>query len=114
MHENLELTCHYLYEGVHITVAYDEHGKAEQITIDGLKHRTVRIWRFLNGLIPGGEHLANCRYISYSSGGGTAHACLYQGKSNMIVAQFLTPNDPLYGGLVAYDFAGYRDIERQG
>lgn len=109
--EILDITCHYLYRGVQVTVSFNQHGRAEQIITDGKPHSSVAVWSFLLSLVPAGSRQLSCRFVSPSSGGGTAHACLYQGPSAVIVAYFPHPHDPDFGGIVTSDYAAYRDIE---
>ncbi|MGI8827355.1 MAG: hypothetical protein ACR2JC_17275 [Chloroflexota bacterium] len=110
--ENLAVSCTYVYRGIHVVVTYDQRHFAEQFQTDGSRHRGIDIWTFLNGLVPHASRRLSCRYVPHSTGGGTAHACLYrQKKRDMIVAYFLHPADEDYGGLVTYDFEEYKDIQ---
>ncbi|GAC1323023.1 MAG: hypothetical protein NVS2B16_06780 [Chloroflexota bacterium] len=109
--ENLALSCHYLYRGIRIVATFNDHHTAEQFQTDGKTHRNVDVWRFLNLLVPRGSRLLGCRFVRHSTGGGTAHACLYHLTRNMIVAYFPHPADTDFGGLVTYDYEEYKDIQ---
>ena len=102
---NLETTCHYVYRGVRIAVSFDEHQVAEQFQTDGKKHRGVDMWQFLNSLVPKGSRRLSCRLVPHSTGGGTARACLYHVKQDIIVAYFPHPSDTDFGGLVTSGYA---------
>ncbi|MBV9282134.1 MAG: hypothetical protein JOZ41_18800 [Chloroflexi bacterium] len=110
--ENLELTCRYFYEGVRVAVSFDQHRLAEQFQTAVVTGGSIDLWRFLTSLVPRGSRRLSCRSVPHSSGGGTARACLYRFKRDMIVAYFPHPADQDDGGLVTYDFEEYKDIEQ--
>lgn len=109
--ENLALTCSYVYRGVHIAVSFDQKHHAVQFQTDGRQHRSFDMWHFLNTLVPAGSKLRGCRFVPHSIEGGTAHACLYHLKQDIIVAYFPHPTDTDFGGLVTYDYEEYKDIQ---
>jgi hypothetical protein len=110
--ENLALTCIYLYRGVLITVAFDQHLVAREIRVAAVHRRGFNLFRFETAFVPQGYHRVSCRDVAKSEGGGTAHACIYHKKNDIIVAYFYHPADPSFGGEVVYDFAGYRDVQQ--
>jgi len=109
--ENLETVCRYLYRGVHIAVAFDQHLLAERFQTDGKPHPSVNMWQLLNSMIPGNARRISCRSVAHSSGGGMARACLYRSKVDMIVAYFPHPSETDFGGVVSFDFEEYKDIQ---
>jgi hypothetical protein len=110
--ESLELTCWYLYRGARITVAFNQQRTADQIQMSAMPSRSFDSWHFLLGMLPRGAQQRSCREVAGSSGGGTAHACLYHLRQDIVVAYFPKALDPNYGGIITYDYAGYRDIEK--
>ena len=112
--ENLALTCHYVYKGMHIVVAYASNGHAEQISVSQWPHHRTKEWAFLKTTVPSGAHLVGCKDLNHSMAGGPAHACIYRLKRSVIVAYFPHPNDPTFAALVAYDYASYQDIKEFG
>src|SRR5205807_494234 len=66
-------------------------------------HARLDMWSFLMGMVPSGSPTISCKDIAHSNGGGKAHVCLYRGKRAVLVAHYLHPNDPGYGGLVGYE-----------
>jgi hypothetical protein len=110
--ENLALTCLYLYRGVLITVAFDRHLVAQEIRVPVVHQRGFNMFRFETAFVPKGYRRVSCRDVPKSEGGGTAHACIYHKKNDIIVVYFYHPADPAFDGEVIYDFAGYRDVQQ--
>jgi hypothetical protein len=110
--ENLALTCYYQIHRIRLTVTYDQRLTAVQITANSMPHPVANMWTFLTGLVPAAMTKTRCRNVSDSIGGGTARACLYHSGTDVIVAYFPHPTDPKFGGIVAYDYSGFRLLYR--